>query len=445
MELYVPQQRRIRRRRRRRGLEPLIPDRRDPWGQVIAGAVILSGVTVAIAAPAQQPGPGEAPGGRLADQSFGSTGNLRVGSLILTPSVGPAGSFDSNLFAAPNHERSDFFASFLPTLDVQSDWPRNAFSLRAQGDFRQYATYGRENNNNASIAGTGRIDLAPNAYLLAGGGYQLLHEDRGALVPVNGIHPTQYTVTSGKAGFVIEPAPLGLRLDARVDSYGYNNVALFGGEIAQESARDRVVYALEPRVSYRIEPQYDAYVRAVVNRRQYNSTREPDGLDRSSSGYAADLGTAFSMPGFASGELYLGYIAQNYDAASAKPIDAIDFGANMEWHPSEATSFRLNIARSVEESALLGSQGYLQTAIRLGVEHELVPRLALHGSLGFINADFAGAAGSSKLYEAKLGARYLVAANLTAGIEYDFDYRASNAALPSYTRQIVELRLRGAL
>ena len=43
---------------------------------------------------------------------------------------------------------------------------------------------------NASIAGTGRIDLAPNAYVLTGASYQLLHEDRGALVPVNGIKPT---------------------------------------------------------------------------------------------------------------------------------------------------------------------------------------------------------------------------------------------------------------
>ncbi len=422
------------------------------WGQAIAGVVIVSGLTVAVTAPAE-----ENAGHQLSVQQAHEAGarGLRVGSAIVTPSLDVAGSFDTNVFAAPNRERSDWFASFTPRLDVESDLPRHSFSIRAQGEFRQYATYTRENVGNASVAGTGRLDLAANAYVLAGGSHQRLHEDRGALVPVNGINPTRFTVTSGKAGFVIEPSPLGLRLDATIDSYAFSNVTLFGGAIVNETARNRVVYALQPRISYRIVPQYDAFIRAVVNRRQYGSRPLPDGLGRSSTGSAVDFGSAFNLPGFAAGEFYLGYLRQNYDARQATPITAVNFGGNVEWRPTDATSFRLDLTRSVEESAMLGSPGFLQTAVRFGIANEVAPRLLLLGSVGYVNADFArgggggggggGAVGNSNLYQAKIGAQYLVAANVSAGLEYNVGHRASSAALPNYTRQIIELRVRGQL
>ena len=434
-----------RRRRRRRGLPASHERGRDFWCQALAGAAIASGLGVAVAAPVDE----TASRGRLGvlqqHLDTNPAQGLRVGSMLVTPTLGTAAAFDSNVFAAPRGERSDAFFSLLPAVDIESDWPIHAVSLRAQGEFRRYATFGRENIGNASLAGTGRLDLAPNAYLLAGGGYQLLHEDRGALVPVQGVQPTQFSVTSGKAGIVIETVPVGLRLDATVDSHSYRNVSLFGGAVVTETARDRIVYALQPRLSYQVLPDYDAFLRAVVNRRQYNNTREPDGLERSSLGTGASIGSAFALPRFAAGELYLGFLAQNYDSKAAKQIVAVDFGGNMEWRPWEPTSLRFNLTRSVEESAMLGSAGYLQTALRLGVEHEAVPRMVVLGSIGYINADFSGPVGSSNLYQAKFGARYAVARNLSAGLEYDVGHRASSPSLPNYTRHIIELRLRGTL
>jgi hypothetical protein len=434
-----------RRRRRRRGLPAADDWRRENWGKALAGAAIASGLGVAVAAPVDE----TASRGRLGVLQQHADANLapglRVGSMLVAPSLGVAGAFDSNVFAAPNRERADVFASLLPALDVESDWPVHALGLRAQGEFRRYASLSRENVANASLAGTGRIDLAPNAYLLAGGGYQLLHEDRGALVQVQGVQPTQFTVASGKAGIVIEPAPMGLRLDATVDSYSYNNVSLFGGAVVRQTARDRIVYALQPRISYQVLPEYNAFLRATVNRRQYNSTREPDGLDRSSTGSGASIGSAFELPRFAAGEVYFGFLSQNYDSRTAKQVIAVDFGGNLEWRPWEPTSLRFTLNRTVEESAVLGSAGYLQTALRLGVEHEVMPRVVVLGSVGYINADFTGPPGSSNLYQATIGARYALAGNLSAGLEYDVGHRASSATLPNYTRHIIELRLRGTL
>jgi hypothetical protein len=368
---------------------------------------------------------------------------LRLGSALLEASAELEGAFDSNIRATP-HARSDFAAALRPQLSFEAFSPHNAFALKAQGEFRRYLTQPSENVNNVAVAAIDRVDLSSNAYLLGAGGFQLLHEDRGALVAVNGRTPTEYTVASGSASFVIEPSPLGLRLDGRADSYAYNNITTLAGAAFQETGRDRIIYALEPRVSYQIVPQYNAFLHAVVNRRQYNHTREADGLDRDSTGYSVDLGIATHMAGFAEGEIYIGYLRQIYDARAARPIAAVDFGTNLEWRPMADTSLRFNLSRSIEESALPGARGYLQTAVGLSVEHELFRNFVLLGTARYINAGFSDL-GTANIFDVSLGARYFFAPSLSAGLEYDFRRRISFAALPGYTRQIVALRLRGEL
>src|SRR5262249_33624876 len=112
-------------------------------------------------------------------------GGVMVGGFRMQHEETAAVGYDSDDFPTPNGRRSDFLAAVAASAPVQSVGPSDACGLKAKGEFRQYATQTTENVNNASVAADSRIDLAPNAYILAGGSYQLLHEDRGALVAVN--------------------------------------------------------------------------------------------------------------------------------------------------------------------------------------------------------------------------------------------------------------------
>lgn len=367
---------------------------------------------------------------------------VRAGGLVLEPSGSVGASYDSNVFATPNHKRSDAVITETVAITAKSDWQRNAIAVKAQGEFNDYALHSWEDNNNATVAANGRIDVATNAYFQGGGSYQLLHEDRGALVAVNGKQPTQFTVTSGNAGFAIEPAPMGLRIDATVDSYAYNNVVLPSHGMVNEAVRDRIVYSLTPRISYEITPQYNAFLRAVLNRREYNTPVGPDGIDRNSSGYAADAGIAFNFPALTAGEFYIGYLDQSY-RHGVKPIQTVDAGANFLWSPTQTTSVKLNFSRSVEESALPGAAGFLQTAVRLAIEHEVMRDTLVLGSAAYIKAEFPGFSSTANIYEVSVGARYYLARGVTAGIEYVYRHRNSMSVLPGYTREIVGVRLRG--
>ncbi|MBV9858926.1 MAG: outer membrane beta-barrel protein [Alphaproteobacteria bacterium] len=370
---------------------------------------------------------------------------VRLGHYILDPSIDVLGVYDSNIYATPRGTRSDYINSVIPALSVQTDWARHALGFKAQGEIKDYAIHSSEDVNNVTVAANGRYDIARDVYFLGGGGYELLHEDRGSTDVLQGRYPTQFTVASGNAGFVFAPTRLGFRLDGTVDSYAFDNVPAGTGPVVNETSRDRVVYALTPRVSYEITPQYNAFLRAVVNRRQYNSTRELDGLDRSSDGYQIDLGSSLNLAELITGDAYLGYIQQQYDQEASREISGADFGANLLWNLTQITSLRLNVARTIEESTIPNSLGFLQTSAKLTLEHELLRNVVLSGSLTYINADFENVPGSSNFYEASFGARYLFNHYFSAGLEYELRHRSPIEFLPSFTRQIVGLRVRAQL
>jgi hypothetical protein len=412
------------------------------------GGAVAAAIVWAAAATAQAPSP-EPVAVPDTDQlsvsqrprtDYGPLG-LRVGQFIIDPSLDVQGVYDSNIFASPSKSTADYITDVSPALTVQSDWTRHALGLRLQGEFKEYATHTTENVGNLTAAANGRYDIAQDVYVLGGGGYELLHEDRGSPNPVNGKFPTQYTVSSANAAFVYMPSRLGFRLDSTVDSYAFNNVPADFGPVINETARDRIVYALTPRITYEITPQYNLFVRATVNRRQYNSTRLPDGLDRSSTGYDIEAGTALNLAELVTGEVYAGYLEQDYDQTASHAISGADFGANLLWNMTPIDSVRLNVARSVEESTLTRSLGYLQTTAKLTVEHELLRNVVLSGALSYLNADFQDIPGSSNFYDAIIGGRYYFNHYVSAGLTYDFRYRSSSEFLPRYTRHIVALQL----
>src|SRR5258707_1369607 len=96
---------RRRRRRKRRGISRDTV-RYDRWGRAVAGVVILSGVSIAIAAPAEDGASGNWLGVLQGILNPNGASGLRVGSLIVTPSVGLATTYDSNVFAARKHGHS---------------------------------------------------------------------------------------------------------------------------------------------------------------------------------------------------------------------------------------------------------------------------------------------------------------------------------------------------
>src|SRR5258708_7184065 len=179
---------------------------------------------------------------------------IRLGSFLAYPTARLAETFDSNVFATTNGTKNDFYTTLNPGIAVRSDWNVHSVAFQASSETKRYASLVSENVTNFLVNGNGRLDILRDIYARGGAGYQLLHEDR-----------------------------------------------------------DRIVYAINSRVSYEIVPGYHAFVQAIGNERDYVRKTDQRGFHRSSHGYEADVGTAIDVSHVINGEVYAGYLSQMYE------------------------------------------------------------------------------------------------------------------------------------
>src|SRR5262249_38227468 len=163
------------------------------------------------------------------------------------------------------------FVTEKPSLSFTSDWNQHAAALNMSGSFSQYVRHSTENVNNASIDLAGRYDIGYGEYISADALYQLTHEDRSSPNALFGKNPTEYKIMGLDLAYVHMVGRLGYRIDSTITSYDFNNSTSSTGATLNQQFRDRNEYVVAPRVQYEIVPGYNAFVRALVNERQYFS------------------------------------------------------------------------------------------------------------------------------------------------------------------------------
>jgi hypothetical protein len=370
---------------------------------------------------------------------------IRAGSFLIFPSLALREIYDSNIFAVEDNARSDLVTVLQPAVRIASDWNVHAVSLETSGDLRRYLDNSTEDNDNFAVSGSGRLDILRDIYLQGGLAYRLLHEDRGSPDDRGGVEPTPYAVSSASLSYVHQPLRLGYRLDATVDAFDYDNVATGTGGIINNDDRDRTIYTVAPRATYEIVPGYRAFARFAYNLRRYGNVPGADGIDRNSDGYQIDIGTDLDLGRIITGEIFVGYLHQTYDDARLSSVSGVSFGGSLLWNVTALTSVRGVVARTVEETVVIGASSYLQTAFRLGVEHELLRNVLLSADASYINSDYQGSGRSDEYYELSGGARYLLNRYLSAGIDVTGRSRASSVSGSDYDRVLIAARIRAQL
>ncbi len=371
---------------------------------------------------------------------------VRLGAFILNPSLDVMENFSSNVYATTFDNKSDFYTVVSPLVSIQSGWDRNSLGASVGGDVTRYTRYDSEDVDNFSASVNGRLDIVDGMYANASGGYQIQHEPRGSPNSVNGISPTEYHLASGTLGYVKDNAKIGIKLGFTVNNYTYFDVPTTGGTPVTETDRDRTEYEVNGRISYEIVPQYKAFIRASGNERAYSHKFDAGGFQRSSTGYQIDAGAALSITSKVDGEVYVGYLGQNFDDPRLKTADGLSFGASLLWNVDGLTSVRGSISRSVEETIVTQASSFLQTSVSLGIEHELLRDVLLGASINYANQDYQNFGRVDNVYGVNLTGKYLVNRYLATSLNIGYTKKTSNAIgiaqLAEYEQALVAFKIR---
>jgi len=387
----------------------------------------------------REPGPGDTVTSRPRPD-FDPVG-VRAGAFFLYPKLGLTERYNSNIFYTDSGADGDFVTVLSPSLDVKSNWNNHQMNLFAGVDVGKYASNSSEDYVDARAGFDGRIDIRRDANLSGGFTFRREHEDRSSPDQAGASEPVTYFRYNPRIAATKRFNRLSARLGADLIVYEYDDASTTGGGTLNMDDRNRRELQGSARIGYDFSPGYEAFVRGTVNDRSYTDNLDDSGFDRGSQGWEVVGGLAFDLGGVTSGNVFAGYLSQEFDDPSFGTIDGVSMGGDLTWNPTRLTTVKLEAARTVEETTLSGASGSLSTDVRATVDHELRRHVILSADVRYRNLDYDGISRNDDVIGAGLSGTYLLNRHANLRLRYGYATRSSNTAGADYDAHTVLVRL----
>lgn len=369
----------------------------------------------------------------------GSLG-VKVGSFTVYPDVQASTFYDDNIYATAHDHVSDWVGTISPRIAIQSNWDRNSLYAEAATDLTGYWSHPHENSADWHVLAEGQIDVTDQTHILLGAIALKSHEDRASPDAVEGFEPTPYNEEDGYLGVVHRFNEFTLRVGGAIEHITFGNVQGANGEINNED-RDRSRYTFGALLRYEANPKLRPFVQVMGDLRRYVTVPDDFGFNRNSDGFLAGVGVLYALTPQVSGEVFLGVLHRNYVDPSFKSLTVPAADATLRWQASGRTALVLFTERTIEETTLYGSPGYIYTLAGGRIEQRLTDRLTGIVRAAYAHSDFAQVGRSDNDVDTSVGLRYRLTRKLTLGIDYRYTQRVSGSSLADFTRNQVFFRI----
>ncbi len=367
---------------------------------------------------------------------------LREGPIWFYPKLETDFEYDDNIYPLlPAPKVSDTIFRVKPELDVQSNWSRHYFDVYARAAFNEYVSHGSESTTDWDVGSDYRIDVVRGTDVKFGAEDARLTEPRTSNgTQANAAKPVQFL--AGLAYLLGEREVNRVKVSLRGDwsKFDFISVPAIGGGILNENFRDRQTYDVVGRAEYAVSPDTSVFVSGGGNWRKYRlaPTLAFNPLPRNSSGYQFLTGVNFDLTALLRGEIGVGYMSQTYDTSPFIPnptgfskypdVSGVAAEAKVEWFPTRLTTVTASVNRTIEESAIINSGGFLATTAGLQIDHELLRNVIITGNGTFENDAYNGIDRTDHLYSAGLSATYLLNHNVGLNVGYTY-YKQTSGGL----------------
>lgn len=360
---------------------------------------------------------------------------IGVGSFLIYPELRLTQTYDTNIFALPANNIGDWISTPSASLSGRSNWSEHKIGFDIGADADRYSDYSSQNVHDYWLGVDGRFDFSSGNNLFGGLRHSRNHEDRGSANPQLSIDPTVYYSTKAHVGTALRNGPMLLRFGASAEDLDYMSPSGLSAPGAQNNDdRDQLQYSIGARVGYEVSPAFVPFVQASTDTRSYKDQFDDFGYQRSSNGYRASIGAAYTPNMLFSSEVFLGSLSQRYDDYRFGDVTKPYFGANLTWRPLPTTRLRALVDRALEETTIPDASSYLDTTVAVDAEHALSQNLVATARLAYSWNDYQGIDRNDKIADASAGFRYYVDPAVYLGVDLRAINRDSNIQSADYFR-----------
>jgi hypothetical protein len=366
---------------------------------------------------------------------------IHVGGFMIFPKITGSVGYDDNIYALQSHAVGDTIFTVAPEIDVQSTWSRNALAAYVRASQDWYVTHSSENATQYGAGIDGKFEFGESTLT---GGVDYGHYVLPRSAANNGILSKNrigydYTALNAQLSHTFNRLRLSGRADYQI--YDYQNGRTAGGALVFQKDQNRKVATFIGRAEYAVSPDTAIFVAGAYNDRQYDFNPPTVLYSRDSSGYDIGGGANFDLSHLLRGEIQLGYLNQHYRSPLFKPISGLSAKAQLEWFATQLTSVTATAFRSVGDSGIINSAGYLTTVGGLQVDHELLRNVILTGNASIGHDQYYGISRIDDHWGLGASANWLVTRRLGLTLAYGHSNQQSSGAQkgPSFSDNRVSL------
>lgn len=394
--------------------------------------------TTTVVAPTQEAITKEKPTPKVATWENG----IEAGSFLLFPDLNLSGTYDTNIYASRTNEIDDWVWAVTPSLQARSNWDKHQLNANVGVNTNRYQTTTTQNTDNYWASTDGLFEISQQTNVYGGLSYSRDHEDRASPDAAAGRTPTIYHDSSAYVGAFHDFGAISARFGATAEYLDFDNVRSETGSTIINDDRDRDITSYGGRVSYPLDKALSLFAQGVWNRRDYRETPDsPVGYYRDSDGYQVDIGAALNLNNKTVGEAYMGRRAQDYSDNRLDDVSVPDYGVDLRYHTSPWTTYKLSVARSIEETVLAGASSYVNTRATASVERDLGPRTVATASYTQGVSDFQGIDRLDNYATASLGVKHYLDQAVYVGANFDLMRRNSNDQDANYGQNMLGLSI----
>ncbi len=396
---------------------------------------------------------------------------IRTGQFIVRPRLDVTVAYSDNVYGLdsdtdnPNllrdlfSNQEDFYFIVRPSILAESDWNNHKARAGAYVEAVRHIDFDGENIANAGIFADGVYDVTRNAQLIAGAGYDLLHESRRA--NANGTvteEPIEYSVVKGFVGGQQELGRFRYRGRFDVAAYDYDDVTGLraittnGIEsverfILDQNFRDRTDYTVLGELGWALTRDSAMFLRGTYNIRDHDldgrfvpatATNIARDFELDSDGWSIMAGIDFDVTKLVRGNIAIGYMEQSYDAQNEfdengiqtligrENIDGLSIDGGVEWFATELTTVGVQVSRSIRDSQFLNSAGFTASEATVRVDHELRRNVVVSASATYGNDEYEGSGLEFERVGFGVGGTYFLNRNLQTSLNYTYVQQESN-------------------
>lgn len=366
---------------------------------------------------------------------------VAVGGMLLHATLENRLTQDSNV-AASMHPVADTVLTVAPAVALHHGPNPWRLRLDAGAEAVRHHAARRLDHTNLRLAGRLSGGSLEGSRAYAGVQWQRLHElpgdtglRRSAKVPV----PVTRQDLDG--AIRLQRGVVFLSGAVRLGQVTYRDVTASDGGTLDQTHRDHIEIALEQRVGGRLFPMLDLFVETRQRGRVYGRGTPIIGFNRSSEAKDLLLGAAIDLPERLAVHAVWGRTRQNHAMSVPLSVQVHDVAATLAL--TTLTTLTGQWWRTVGGTEALLQGAAMETAWRLGLEHELLRQVVLVADGGRSRWRQHGLIEGATDVDTvvRLAAEYRRDARWSAGLEARWDARASTAAGGGYTRSRMTLRI----